>query len=339
MKILWFLFFVLTGYCLDLEDLAQDFVLETKQIKIPEYPEAFNPSIVKWKDQILLSFRIIPDPMQPFTSMIGLILLDKKWQPIGKAQILQLRSPYSTIPCRAEDSRLLYVGEQLYIVYSDHSGPMLSKGGFRMVIAEVHHNAKRGFYLKNMHRIVHYPGANPTLREKNWVPFAHENNLMLAYQLSPHTLFQYHPSLGICTAAPSSPEQISWDWGILRGGTPALMLDSEEYLSIFHSVKKMETKQSNGKMINHYFMGAYTFEAKPPFRITKMSQEPIIGNNFYQGKSYKPYWFPTQCVFPCGMIIDEETIWISYGRQDHELWIAKLDKKRLLSAMIRLYPS
>lgn len=33
----------------NLEDNAQDFVLETKRIEIPGYPNAFNPSIVRWR--------------------------------------------------------------------------------------------------------------------------------------------------------------------------------------------------------------------------------------------------------------------------------------------------
>jgi len=33
---------------IDLDSMAQDFVLETKKIEIPGYPCAFNPAIVRW---------------------------------------------------------------------------------------------------------------------------------------------------------------------------------------------------------------------------------------------------------------------------------------------------
>ncbi len=81
-------------------------------------------------------------------------------------------------------------------------------------------------------------------------------------------------------------------------------------------------------------MGAYTFSASPPFEITKISQEPIVGQNFYDGEYYKPYWVPVRCIFPCGFIIEDLYIYISYGRQDHEIWIAKLDKKALLMSLV-----
>jgi len=96
----------------------------------------------------------------------------------------------------------------------------------------------------------------------------------------------------------------------------------------------MASTHSEGKTIYHYFMGAYTFSNDPPFEITAISPKPIIGKHFYTGIAYKPYWKPIRCVFPCGYISDEEFIWIAYGREDHECWVAKLDKKRLLDSLV-----
>ncbi|MBM3184500.1 MAG: hypothetical protein FJZ64_04265, partial [Chlamydiae bacterium] len=42
---------------LDLETMRQDFVLETKWIRIPGYPDAFNPSILRWQGKLLMCFR------------------------------------------------------------------------------------------------------------------------------------------------------------------------------------------------------------------------------------------------------------------------------------------
>jgi hypothetical protein len=44
--------------------------------------------------------------------------------------------------------------------------------------------------------------------------------------------------------------------------------------------------------------------------------------------TYFSYWQPVNVVFPCGVFIDGDAVWISYGRQDHESWLAKLDLKR-----------
>ena len=95
----------------------------------------------------------------------------------------------------------------------------------------------------------------------------------------------------------------------------------------------MATLHSKGKIIPHYFMGAYTFSANPPFKITRISREPIIGKNFYHGTSYKT-WKPLHVVFPGGFVESDGYIWILYGRQDHEIWVAKLDKQKLFDGLI-----
>ena len=96
----------------------------------------------------------------------------------------------------------------------------------------------------------------------------------------------------------------------------------------------MQTTHSDGKNILHYFLGAYTFSSLLPFEITQMSPEPIIGEHFYKGAKYPPYWHPIQAIFPCGYVSDDNHIWIAYGRQDHECWVVKLDRQGLLQSLI-----
>lgn len=155
---------------------------------------------------------------------------------------------------------------------------------------------------------------------------------MLGYSLLPHCIFHPIFGTGACETVASTQSDFSWDWGVPRGGTQAL-LDGDHYLAFFHSWKDLPSAQSNGRKISHYVMGAYTFQAHPPFAITAMSPEPIVAENFYR-PPYHRTWKPMRCVFPAGMIINENDVWISYGRQDHEIWIAKLDKEKLLQSLV-----
>ncbi len=50
---------------IDFEETSRDFVLETRKIEIPGYPHAFNPSIIRWKGELLLTFRYLP-PIKPY---------------------------------------------------------------------------------------------------------------------------------------------------------------------------------------------------------------------------------------------------------------------------------
>ncbi|MBI5272718.1 MAG: hypothetical protein HY861_01900 [Chlamydiia bacterium] len=333
-RVLWELLFILPLYSdlLDLETLSKDYVLETKQIEIPGYPYAFNPSIVLWNGYVLMSFRHIPDPKTPFTSHIGLILLDHEFHPIGEPQLLHIRPPGSFVPSRADDARLFYVGEQLYITYSDNPHPELSAGGFRMVIGELHYENGH-FFIHRPALLTEYENPKEGIREKNWVPFQYQRNPFLAYSINPHLIFYPIPGTHLCETIASTTTDLAWDFGIVRGGTPALELATGEYLAFFHSMKKMASVQSQGKTMAHYFIGAYTFNGSPPFTLTRWSRDPIVGAGFYTGKAYKPYWGSIQCVFPAGFILDGNTIWISYGRQDHEIWIAKLQLDKLLSSL------
>lgn len=324
-------FFSLVSFT-DLEERRASFVEETKKIEIPEYPIAFNPSIIRWQGMLLMTFRVIPDRKQSFTSYLGIVKLDENFCPVSTPQLFELREN-SNIPCRAEDARLIVVKDRLIIAYSDNDQPKISKAGFRMHLAEVLYDGIN-FSLKDLTRLSQYEGESKDLREKNWVPFDYEGNLLLSYSLSPHKVFLPVFGSQTCDTLFTTYVPILWDFGILRGGTPAIKI-GDEYLSIFHSSIPMASLQSNGQTMLHYFMGAYTFAASPPFELKRISKEPIVGKDFYNGPNpYKPYWKPGMYIFPGGILIEENTIFVAYGRQDHEIWIAKLDKQGLLDSLI-----
>ncbi len=316
------------------EQFSNDIVQDTKRIIIPEYPFAFNPSIVSWQGKNLMSFRVIPNRKERYTSYIGLIWLDSEYNPIGTPYILKTRESTNSAPSRAEDARLIVVDNTLYIVYSDNPRLKIDRGGFRVHIAKVDWNGEK-FTFDTPKSLTEFYGKNDKLREKNWVPFDYNGSLLLAYSLTPHLIFEPNINMETCNRVATSVNDIRWAWGILRGGTPALLLENEkEYLAFFHSSKPMTSIHSDQRTALHYFIGAYTFSNTPPFNITRISSQPIVGNGFYTGETYAPYWHPVKAVFPCGYVMDEDSIWISYGRDDHEIWIARLDKEALFKNMI-----
>lgn len=327
------LLFGLDAELIDLEQRAQDFVLETRKIEIPDYPLAFNPGIVRWKGRLLLSFRIIPDRKNSYNAEIGLVFLDDDFNPTSTPQLLNLRDEFSIAPCRAEDARLISIGERLFIVYDDNIEIKPSKGGFRVFVSELHYDGEH-FIPDPIECLCHFEGASPERREKAWIPFEYHGKLLLVYSVQPHLIF--YPPLngsGVCKTVARTQCEIQWQWGELRGGTPAQLIDGQ-YLSFFHSSIRMPTVHSQGKSIMHYFMGAYTFSSQPPFAITAVSPEPLIGQDFYSGPSFKHYWKPIRCIFPCGYFCENGIIWIVYGRDDHECWAVKIDKNKLLQSLV-----
>lgn len=317
---------------INLEDRAQDFVLETKKIEIPGFAGAFNPAIVQWRDGILMCFRVRNAKLVS-TFQMAFVWLDKDFNPISVPSVLAIRensSDFST----TQDPRLIVVNQRLYIVYSNaiKIDNMVTR---KMFFAQVHHE-NNIFFIENPRCLFPFDGWSSRW-EKNWVPFNYQKNLLLAYSILPHRIFQPDLASGSCTTIDTTQSTIQWPWGELRGGTPAL-LDGDHYLGFFHSSKKMATVHSQGQEMPHYVIGAYTFSRKPPFVIKSISPEPIVGLHFYEGQEYTT-WKPLRVVFPVGYIFDENYIWLSYGRQDFEIWVVKIDKKGLYKSMVSCFPN
>jgi predicted GH43/DUF377 family glycosyl hydrolase len=200
-----------------------------------------------------------------------------------------------------------------------------------MFIAQLFYDKFR-FYTSIPQVFLHFDEESPKTEEKNWVPLIYNDELLLAYSISPHRIERPIDGTHASETFSLSPAKIPWNWGILRGGTPALP-EGDEYLAFFHSTKDMASIQSKGQEVTHYFMGAYTFASEPPFAITRISPEPIFAKNFYTAPDYKT-WKPLRCVFAAGYVSNDDYVWVAYGRQDHESWIVKLDKKGLLNSLI-----
>jgi hypothetical protein len=183
----------------------------------------------------------------------------------------------------------------------------------------------------------------------------------ITYTRSSHTT--------VHTVSLSRHKALTWSAGHIRGGTPAHLINENEYLTIFHSTTAV--KGYSGRIT--FFMGAITFTARPPFEIVRISSAPIISDGdhlFYSGpwfqKKYDYIVYPTGYVFmledPSGRkrVANElsdlylydgssnhtrddnycestdrgnVTLIISYGRQDMNAWVSHINLCDLLSTM------
>lgn len=312
-------------------EMLSSFVGTTQKIDIPGYPDAFNPSILDWDlNTRLLSFRTY-DPLTRSTNGIGFVFLDRTFKILGKPYLLQVNHSRMRYEIFQQDPRLIRVGEKIYIVYANLIDGIAVPKIRRVCLGELIFDGE-SFYIDEPDIITDFPGENPLRFEKNWVPFEYNGELLLSQTINPHIVLRPYLGTDACEMVASTEAQIDWPWGMLRGGTTALHI-GDRYLSIFHSTIEIKTDHSLGKKISHYFMGAYTFSDTPPFQLTAISPNPIVARGFYYGPLYNT-WKPLRCVFPGGYVIDEEFLWVAYGRQDHEIWIIQIDKKQLLESLI-----
>lgn len=331
-----FIFLLMSLYgnpALNFEELVNtdNIILTTKRIYLDDFPDAHNPSIIQFKDEFLLVFRYIPDPEnQLWMNQIGVVLLDHSLLPISKPQLLNTRPKNSKTPSQAEDARIFSHKGRLFLIYNDNVevvNPWCNRDRRDMFVAELFY--KEGvFSLSPPLKLIYPAGYSKQLWQKNWVPFDWNGKLFLTYTLNPHEILVPNFLNGECHQHCQTSPPIDWKWGTLRGSTPPQLVDGE-YLAFFHSAVRANSCYSLWNFeLWHYFMGAYTFSDQPPFQITKMSPHPLVVEGFYT-----PATWEKRVIFPGGFVVLGRHIYLAYGKDDCEIWIAILDKEELKKSL------
>ncbi|HNA62151.1 MAG TPA: hypothetical protein PKW79_03650, partial [Rhabdochlamydiaceae bacterium] len=297
---------------------GSEIVRSTKQIVLDDYPGAFNPSIVQYEDGFLFTFRYCPDVQKnAHISYIGVVRLNRALEPISPPQLLSTRFLNNKTPSQSEDARIFIYRGRYFLIYNDN---MEDEGAYRyhrrdMFMAELTY--RDSFFRLSMPiKLIHEEKYWTQLWQKNWVPFDWHGNLLIIYTVSPHEIVFPNLLSGICYPAYNTWRIIDWQWGPLRCSAPPQLVDGV-YLTFFHSGCVTTSPASHGWNLWHYFMGAYTFSSEPPFQILTFSKEPITADEFYtqSGKEKR-------VVFPGGFVVDGNYIYLAYGKDDDEMWIA-----------------
>lgn len=292
-----------------------------------------NGSIAKYKGRNYYAYRT---DQKPFCTQprIHLVEVDSGLVPISNSVTLQVKTNKQgwrvdyTGKCnedfgqRAEDPRLCVVGDDLFIFWTD---------GFKMYYGQldivdldgcVSDDANDRSYCKTTHlqahiRKVHVP--KPPLvvelfrdpkydgREKNWTPFDRDGQLWIIYCFSPFVVCRLED--GMVTETVRHEGDIEWKHGFLKGGSPAILWNDTEYITIFHS----NIRDAAG--INYYYAGALTFD-RETLKPTRISRYPIIAP-YPDMDCHRPN--TSYVVFPCGLMIQDDMLLISYGYNDHSV--------------------
>lgn len=310
--------------------LSKNIVTTTKRIYFPNYPGAHNPSIVEYEDGYLMTFRNFPDRYgQCWISTIGIVRLNKSFDPISQPEFLDTRFADKRTPSQSEDARIISYNGKLYVIYNDNMEVTRPSTWDRrdMYIAEIL-RVNDHFVLSTPLKLCHLNKYHGVLWQKNWNPFVWNDMLLLSYTLNPHEVVFPDLNTGVCQPVYETRKGIQWNLGPLRGSGQALLVDGE-YLGFFHS--GTVTDSPVGHNMWHYFMGAYTFSADPPFEFTKISTVPIDAPGFYWKSGYDK-----RVIYPGGFVVSGSTIYLAYGKDDCEMWIATIDLKALKNSMVKL---
>jgi predicted GH43/DUF377 family glycosyl hydrolase len=305
--------------------------IATKEIKIPGFPNAYNPSIIPFEDGYLLSFRVnCHDPITFIkklwnhrTSFFGVVQLDKHFNPIEKAQLIDVHTCDEKKLSAPQDARLFFTDEIIYVIFNDYAKPIAQSQ--ELFIGRL--RKENGFFrFATAPKQLHYEESVQKI-EKNWSPFAYENKLYVSYSVVPHTILEVNSQTGMTNKIDSTEPTIDWNFGPVRGGTPSLLLE-EGYLSFFHSCKLGVPSPFSKKNGRVYYMGAYFFDSKPPFAIKKITPMPLANLSDYKQKN------PKKIVYPGGIALDGEKLHVVWGRNDSSICVSTFDKAKLLATMV-----
>ncbi len=306
---------------------GDDFIKWTRPVEIPKAPGAYNASFIEYEEGFLMAFRydtyILPIGynLEAYHQYICLIKLDRDFNPIG--EITYCRE----LGDRAYDPRLVRVGSEIYLTYSS-ARPEDAHSSMGSVLRFTNVQPLGGQF-RVMPPLTFQPPFQ-SLFEKNWVPFDYEGLFLIGYTINPHAIMSVNLENGINTHLFTTSPQIRWDWGIIRGGTPAVLMDGE-YLGFFHS--------SCHDPVTHrytYYVGAYTFQSRPPFSLTRISAKPFTHKDFYSTPEIP---LSTSLVlFPAGLVVKGNQIFVSYGENDGAIKVMEIDKNLLYKTLQVLSP-
>jgi predicted GH43/DUF377 family glycosyl hydrolase len=308
-------------------------VKNVKSLDVKGIVAPYNASIIEGKKQDYYIFFRYDVPVDiwnpiPFYSYIGFAKLNKNFDVLEVAEKLNTKSKFS------EDPRIVKVNDSYYLSYNDKlDTPVYCRS---IHVAQWHPEEQKLSHITNLDQHI-----QPI--EKNWVPFEYGSQknarLHFVYSMFPHKIMRLdNPSTNsmVHLTFDRNPglQNLAWTekWGKIRGGTPARLIENE-YLSFFHS----SFTEDN---IVWYVMGAYTFENKPPFRITSISRYPILFKGIYESPHINTAPAKVRCIFPAGFAIehsqDQVFLHVSCGENDAAVKIVTIDYDRLKKSMVRL---
>ncbi len=234
--------------------------------------------------------------------------LDDKLNPVAQVELKSHKRDHSE---QHEDARVVWHNGAFWVSYCSWSryGQYSAKQIFAAFDPDW--TFQRTIHPKYGKNLLTDPGV-----EKNWIWFNHDGAWYFVYQFAPHIVVRVGNEVPV--AEHKTDTKPKWDYGEIRGGTPPVRV-GDEYVSFFHSSLPWKNLQKR------YYAGAYAFEAKPPFRITKMTSEPLLSGS---DKDSRTLGGPP-VIFPCGALLEKDKWLVTFGVNDETCGWVKIPNKDL----------
>lgn len=304
--------------------------------------KCYNPSLIDKNGRLYLVYRYEPN-FGHFATEIAVVQLSDDLVPISGTNKKLKTFRYNSQVLTIDDPRAVMHRSEMYaVVAHGRLTQTPERGEFWDSSIVVTQFNETGDVPK---QIVPWHGNNLNssnskdfvhASEKNWSPFIHAGELMLVYSINPLVVLQVGDKDGKDTAVSRqeyAPEDFAhWTWGDSFSGGTNLIRIGDEYVGLFHTFLNVHPHEPN---VREYYSGSYAISADAPFRITKMSHEPVLYSKMDDSRDMRPAkasWRPNVC-YPCGIMERNGKILVSYGWQDCRCAVDVWEKDEFLATL------
>lgn len=300
----------------------------------------YNPAITRFRDRLLMAYRVDSNHRKNMQRRIGLCALDDHLN-IIPGSVAPLSDTIQGGDARRYDPRFLVYGDRLFVHYNNNF--LTRPNQIHLVELDPDTLAAKG-----PARLLHLDGPRQEI-EKNWLLFEHDGELLAVYQIAPHTILRVDLA-GKGAIACRPIHTTTWDvsayagrFGAPGGGAPPVR-QGDAYVSFFHSrypisplrwVLRFWPVRPGTRLPRYlaaaerrlrrpfdqvrYVAGAYGFAAAPPFPPLWISPEPLLCPEDEPPRRHRRRANPSAdgIVYPCGATSRADGSWlVSYGVND-----------------------
>ncbi|MEO8259741.1 MAG: hypothetical protein ABI868_20515 [Acidobacteriota bacterium] len=296
----------------------------------------FNPSITRYRDSLLLAYRVVlPDRRR----RLALCRLDSAMH-VVPGSVVPLSDHLDGAGDWHADPRFCLYDDRLLVHFN--SG-LPHRGANDIFVVEIDPGS---LHPSGAARQLVLPGRQTI--EKNWMLFEHDADMYAVYGIAPHIVLR----LDLGVPGQTGPiecrrvHQVTWDasayadrYGELRGGTPPIRHDNVFY-TFFHSTYPIQQWRALVRRLGGdatarrtYVAGFYGFKAAPPFTPIIYTPAPVVGPRILEWR-HRDRLDPgvARCVYPGGAILRDGSWIVAAGVQNEYCCLESFSHADLLAS-------
>ncbi len=292
-----------------------------------EAKATFNPAAIDLDGKVHILYRTLSDDNTSFigyaSSVDGLTINERLDFPIySPREYFEMKNiPNGNSGC--EDPRLTKIGDNIYICYTAYD----SSHAPRVAVSSI---TEKDFIAKNWNWTKPILITPEGLDDKDacLFPEKFKDGYFFLHRVSNEMCGDYLHSLTFDSENKVNkcirvigPRLNTWDSAKV-GITAPPIKTKYGWLLLYHGVSKSHST---------YRVGALLLDLKDPAIVLARSSDPI----FSPREDYEKFGIVNNVVFPCGMIVRDEILYIYYGGADKVVGVATMKIKIILDALIR----